>query len=139
MEDDKLQNVGLRMQELRPKYDAVGSVYCKAIRSNVVFNRHGWKHLVYKGNRERRNKADALLRLGAFPWVKDVVKQARVASTLTRDQRVGGNILPVTYHELKHTFTKKKRDVCVVVILRQIDNGEIHYYSVRYGKKLPEK
>ena len=129
------KSVKQRLDEISDKYSSIGSVYCKAIRSNVIFNRHGWKHLVYKGNKQRRNKADALLRIGAFSWVVETVKHTQTISTEIRYQRINGRVLPVTYHELQYTFHKKSRDVKIVVVLRQIDDGDIHYYSVRYGKR----
>jgi hypothetical protein len=125
--------------ELKPFYDRQGSVYCKAIKDNVVFNSHGWKHLIRHSNGERRNAADARLRLGLLTWIPQVIRLCPAArKTDISTQMFNGTEIEVTYFELCYYFTfgklLKRRTIGVVVVLRKIGDNPVHYWTVRYDK-----
>lgn len=131
-------------KKLKPFYDKQGSIYCKAVKDNVIFNSYGWEHLVRHKNKTPRNPEDKRMRLYLFPWVPEVVKYCRSAhKTNMEQQNFNGVELGVMYFELVHTFPKrgKRNEVSVEVVLRKIANNPIHYWSVRYhGKqKSPQK
>lgn len=116
--------------QLKPIYDAVGSIPCRAIRSNVVFNAHGWRHLTRHSNGERRIKSDALMRLKLLQSAVDVVKRASTPHSSSIDtQTFSGVQVEVLYIELRHKFNKSKN---VEVVLRKIGAQPIHYWTVRY-------
>lgn len=124
-------------EELKPFYDRLGSIYCKAIQDNVQFNRHGWKHLFRHSNGQRRNVADAKFRLGLLQNIPMVIKRcAAVRKTSTQTQFMGGRVVKVTYFEIVHTFSfgsrSKKRSTAIVVVLRKIEDGKIHFWTTRY-------
>ena len=129
--------VGEWKAELKPRYNSLGSVYCRAINDNVLFNHYGWRHLTRKSSGQRRIVADAQMRLGLFPWVPKVLKHCRsCAEITTRTQVYSGTEAQVMYFELHHVFKSANRNVHVIVVLRKIGNGSVHYWTVRYGKKI---
>ena len=111
-------------------YKRVGSLWCKALKENVVFNRHGWVHLSFERNGKRRYPKDLKLRHYLFNFVHEVVRYSQfyVVSRGSVNSRRGIK-RKVCYFELVH-FIKRER-IYVSVILRKIESGKLHYYSVR--------
>lgn len=118
--------------QIKPFYFDLGSVYSKAIKENVVFNNHGWKHLVYHKNGRRRNEKDIRLRLGLIKNVPVVIKNCKVVNEI---RSVGY----VTYFEISHTFRFNKKGVEklveIVVVIRKFEDQNPHFWTTRYGKK----
>jgi hypothetical protein len=137
---NKLQSIKDWRDDLRPFYFGLGSLYSKALRDNVHFNNYGWKHLVFHNNGGRRNEKDIRLRLGLVKNIPEVIKRCKTVRKVdVRDQIFSGNTLSVSYFELAHKFTfgkkEKERQVTIVVVLRKIENQNLHFWSTRYDKK----
>jgi len=106
-------------------------MWCPAIKDNVVFNAHGWVHLSFDSRGHRRGSSNLRLRLHLFTHVPEVVKTAKVqiGPPDRRDIFVKGKKRAVTYFEIAQACDGGKQHV--TVILRRIESGKLHYYSVR--------
>lgn len=116
--------------EIRELYKSVGSLWCPAVKDNVVFNAHGWKHLSFRRNGRRRDPEDLKLRHRLFKNVHDVVKSSKVSllsfKEITSRQGIKRK---ASFYELVWLCGKQTKHTSV--ILRKIENQKIHYYSVR--------
>lgn len=127
----------------RKWYYSVNEVHCRYLNEKVVFNNHGFKHILRDGRGHYRTKADAKMRLNLLTWAPVVIKTAIfMPSSEFRDADDKRNHLgkPVTFFEIQGTIShpvgksKKKRYLEITVILRRIGDGNLHYYSIRYTK-----
>ena len=111
-------------------YKSVGSLWCPAVKTNVVFNRHGWIHMSFSSNGRRRSAGDLKLRHHLFEHVHEVVKRTKIVIKKTSGDVTSRNGITRTakYYEIAYLCSSNKH---VTVILRKIEEGKLHYYSVR--------
>lgn len=95
-----------------------------------MFNRYGWVHLSFKRGGKRRSTGDLKLRHHLFEYVPEVVKKSKfTVLTFGTVFSKRGTERKVRYFEIVHFCSKRK---CYIsVVLRKIENGKLHYYSVR--------
>ena len=112
-------------------YKSVGSLWCDAIKDNVVFNRYGWVHLSFGRRGHRRSTADLRLRLHLFSFVSQVVKNAKVVIKDTEGTISSrrGKSRKAKYYEIAQLCDGGKKHI--TVIIRKIESGKTHYFSVR--------
>ena len=114
----------------RELYQKIGSLWCKAVKDNVVFNRYGWIHLSFRSGGQRRLPSDSKLRYHLFKHVHEIVSKSRVVfitdGVITSKRKMRRS---VKYYELVYYYKKDK--LFVSVVLRRIEQGKLHYYSVR--------
>ncbi|MFH1971163.1 MAG: hypothetical protein ABIJ05_02135 [Patescibacteria group bacterium] len=111
-------------------YRSSGSLWCRAVKDNVLFNKYGWSHLSFERGGKRRQPGNIKLRLHLFKYVHEIVKNAKFAietSGWVLSKR--GIRRQVKYYELVYWCAKEKCHISVV--LRKIEEGKLHYYSVR--------
>ncbi len=127
-------NIYKLKSETKAVYNSFGSVYCPVLKANVVFNNHGWTHLSFDGKGHRRFPADIILRHRLVIFAPDVIKLAKVLiEPLNPDNKKIVKIKnierKIEFFEIAHEVDGKKRHV--TVILRKIEQGKLHFYSVR--------
>ena len=126
----------------RELYDSIGTVYCKHLDVDVVFNAKGFHHLFYNGAGKARLQNEVNYRLKLVPLIVPVIKNAKEFSKRKRRGRFsrGKNapIKDVEYWSLT-AFVGKDRDVPVKVILRKVGGGAIHFWSVMRLRKSNKK
>jgi len=116
-------------------YKTMGRIRCPALDDVVHFNAEGFNHLMYKGERKERNKIDQITKFKLLSKAKIIIG------------------LSTTYQEYDESMMqiKKKRHKKIVVepatvrywgfvaiiqgfrvktIVRQIGNGQRHFWSV---------
>jgi len=113
-------------------YKNIGSLWCPAVKDNIVFNRYGWIHLSFKRNGHRRSPGD--LKLRHYLFIEDVrwvVQNSKIAIlTFGSVTSKSGITRKTRYYELACLNKGKKKPTSV--ILRKIGKkGKLHYYSVR--------
>lgn len=111
-------------------YKSVGSMWCRAVKANVVFNRYGWVHLSFGRGGHRRSDGDLKLRHHLFQYVPGIVRNCLVViekSGPVKSKK--GIVRNANYYELVYWCKKEKNHISV--ILRKIEEGNLHYYSVR--------
>lgn len=111
-------------------YKKYGSLWCPAIKDNVVFNRHGWVHLSFRRNGHRRNQGDLRLRNFLFKNVHQVVRKSKACLPTTGEITSRRGVKrKVQYFELVYLCKKQTKHTSVV--LRKIEDQKFHFYSVR--------
>lgn len=114
-----------KRNKLKAWYLKLRPAYCKILSCDVLFKKNGLKHVYYNTKGKRRNAVSIEMRMMLIKHAPMVIRNCHKIT----DARVIGNI---TFYELTHSFSKKR--IPIVVVLRRVKDGPIHYYSVRYGK-----
>lgn len=122
--------IELLKEETRTLYKGIGSLWCPAVKDNVVFNAHGWRHLSFRRNGRRRDPKDLKLRHRLFKNVHEVVKNSKVCLLSFKDISSRRGIKrKASFCELVWLCNEQTKHTSV--ILRKIEDQKLHYYSVR--------
>ena len=116
-----------QIEETRTYYDSIGRVYSKILNSYVYFTAEGKRHLLYKGNRKKRDVNEQRYKLNLFPLVIPVLKHA----TSIQDWRFpdGQQEEDVQYYAVVCNVGSKRKLPVRVIVMRTGD-GQINYHSV---------
>jgi len=120
-------------EEAKLYYKSIGFLICPAIRDEkVYFQNAGFKHLIYKEKRFRPI-ADQMRRFKALYYVKEILLGAGVPSEYREEK---GNSSTARFW----AFGKIINGRYIHIILRKINNGPLHFFSVRseQNTKTPE-
>lgn len=126
-------------ENARNFYKKLGRIRCPAFNNEYVyFTSEGFNHLVYKNERRERNKNDQITKFKLLPKVKQIIE----ISTTFQEYDEG-------LIEVKRKKYKKRIDETMIVkywgfvaiikgfrikvIVRQIGNGQKHFWSVIPG------
>jgi len=117
-------------------YKQIGRVRCPALNNEYVFfASEGFNHLIYKGGRSERNKAEQIMKFKLLPKAKLIIE------TSTTFQEYDESLKSIIRKMRKRTIT----DTAIVkywglvaiikgfrtkVIIRQIGNGQKYFWSV---------
>ena len=96
---------------------------CSSLNNEkVYFRQNGFKHLLYKG-REVRKPSDQIRRLRLLRQVRNIVASHEVLIEYRKSRNKFGT---------QHYWALKKRikSKLVTVVIRQLNMGEKHFYSV---------
>ena len=109
-------------------YKKVGSIYCPALKSDIVFNSNGFVHLKYNSNRGERSK---IIQKNKFVFLKDSIRVLKKTTTLQEYRRmiIKKNIVEWFGFFAVIDFKNKIR---IKVIVRRLgaENGKYHFWSV---------
>ncbi len=123
----------------RQLYNATKNIYCRFLKEVVYFNNQGFFHLTHDGRDKLRSKADTKMRLNLLPHVYTVIKNAtrfnRQPMLVPKNSDENKTGKEIAFYELYHLMgrNKNKRKVGIIVVLRKIGNGRLHFYSIRYA------
>ena len=106
-----------KIQIYKSKYYSIRSIYCLALKETVCFNNYGFNHLIRK-NRKYRTKTDRKRRFLLLNRVGIILGRGAVKDYVKKGKKKFWSI------EYKNNF----------VILRKINNKELHFYSI-FDKK----
>ena len=120
----------------KPEYDKLGSIWCKALRENVLFTQVGWKHFRFDGNGKRRSPIVIELRYNLIPVVPVIVKNAQKVLVNTIPTPKYGQGTYYAFYELPFKLNSGKY---VSVILRKVNSSKLHYYSLRFTSNKTKK
>ena len=133
--DMDISNYEKLRQDAENYYKKVGKTFCPAFKEFVYFNAEGFNHLVYKGDRTERSKEIQVLKFNLLGNARKLVEMA------TTFQEYDEEIREVVVKK----FKRKERESRVFkywgliaimgtwkikVIIRQIGNGQKHFWSV---------
>lgn len=127
------------IEKRRKKYDTTKNIYYPFLKGIVYFNNKGFRHATHDGRNRIRNKADAEMRLNLLLHINTVIQKAtkynRPPMLVPKNSQNNKAGKELTYYELYCALgrAKNKRKVGIIVVLRKIGNGRLHYYSVRYA------
>ena len=115
------------IKEQRAWFSAVRKTYCPLLNKDIHFTSKGFRHIMYDGLGHARSRKERMYRLGLFPLLIPVIKNAKeiVEYKTKLSNKLGKNI---EYWKLRNTVGKQNTEV--TVILRKIGTGKIHFYSI---------
>ena len=122
----------IKMQ--RKLYKTFVPLRCYILNKEVVFTFAGFEHLHSDGRKRRRGEKDARSRLLLLDHAPAVITQARMMKKDTKLETESYSGKREYYYELYSKVGPKQ--IPVVLTLRQVGNGALHFYGIRYkGKK----
>lgn len=111
-------------------YKSFVPMHCYALRKEVTFNAKGFEHLHMDGRGHRRGEKDARARLLLLEHAPVVISQSKFSKTDIKTPQETYSGKQEIYHEL---YCKVGvNSVLVVVTLRTVGSGNIHFYGIRY-------
>ncbi len=121
------------LETSQSKYNSIGKVFCPVLNSYVYFTAEGYRHLIYKTNRKKRNVAEQCLKLELFGLVIPVIKYADSIQTWRFAGEQGG------VHDVQHYALVRavgKSPIEIRVIIKRANDGQFNFHSVmRHTKK----
>lgn len=123
-------NIHNLKETTRIAYKSKPTIRCHKLKKVVTFNVYGWIHLSHTRDGHSRSPQDTKLRYYLFQYAYEVIKNSKIAiessGTVTSKNKV---VRPVKYYELVHICKSEKRPISV--ILRKIQDGKLHFWSIR--------
>jgi hypothetical protein len=129
------EDFGLVRAAAEAAYAALVPVRCPYFKEEIAFNAKGIRHLKFKSDRRARPRRDQYARLKLLPLAPRViaasstvqgvshVKQFEMHKTNSRWEKALRN---VSFYE----FVAVLDNVRVRVIVKQVDGGEKHFWSI---------
>lgn len=124
--------IGALIKTSKIYYQNLKPTISPALKQSVVFNRYGWKHLIYDSQDHRRNNKVIELRLFLLRDARHII------STLKNPVISSISTNPVTNEQTKYyeiCDKSRRTGKFVKVIIRQINNGNYHFFSIRRSKR----
>ena len=109
------------LKEKRVWYKTLKLCYCPALKTDVIFNSKGFHHLIYDGSCKARTNEERIRRLGLLFFVVMVISNAEHISSHSLEG-------DTEYWVFKDRICEDMTNI--VVVLRKIGSGNIHFYSV---------
>jgi len=137
---DMGQSTTQMITQAKHLYQSIGSVYCPAIKTVVVFNRYGYNHLIYDGHGHRRGEQNIKRRLHLLSTALTVVEKSKAVRKKDKATiRVNGKIRKVIYFEICLSLKTNHQKHDVTVVMRKFEIGQPHFYTVRSNYKSQNK
>lgn len=116
-------------------YKKIKRIYCPYLKTDVVFNSNGFRHLIYKSGDKKRDEQSQIMRFTLIGKAVDVLK---ITTTLQEYQSESREMLVVEHEQ------KVSKIVTVIyfgfialldnwkfkVIVKKIGNGHLFFWSV---------
>lgn len=121
----------------RKLYKQFVPVKCYILNEMVTFTFAGFEHLHTDGRKRRRGEKSARARLMLLEHAPAVVSQARFVKKDFRAAKETFSGKDEMYYELYSKVGIKQ--VAVVLTLRKVGDGALHFYGIRYKWKRATK
>lgn len=120
-------------QDILRIYQAIGSVACPGLGGEQVrFNRQGWAHILRK--RRRRPRREQYARLSLIPLAARIL--ANPAPCIEYREMTSRTGQAVRYWAFAESVDARR----IKVVVRQVGNGDKHFYSIfAANKKSPSR
>jgi hypothetical protein len=113
--DDGYEGIKKKAKEI---YDNIERVWCPALNDHIVFRKAGFRHHIWK-NGIFRIKSEQKRRLALIPCVVEIIQSQK-------DQGLYRNEGDVRFW----AFIQRRDKKIIRVVIRQIGEGEKHFFSV---------
>ena len=112
---------------------------CYILRKEVAFNAIGFEHLYKDGRGHYRNILSATARLNLLEYVPTVISQSRMVKEDIKSPSETTSGKVEKYYVLYYKIGSSQMNV--VVTLRTVGNGSLHFYGIRPNikRKKPPK
>jgi hypothetical protein len=122
------------LENSKRRYESIGRVYSPILNSYVYFTSEGYHHLIYKGNRKKRNVNEQCYKLELFGLVIPVLKNCEEIMKW-RFSGEAGTGQDIQHYALVHPAGKKP--VPIRVIIKRTGDGQFNFHSVMKHTKKP--
>lgn len=126
------KQIGALIAKSKKFYYSLGSIYSQKLNQTIVFNRYGWKHLLYDSSDRRRNNTDIELRLFLLREAKTLITNSKYPVIASVKDTPPKNPT-IQYFEFYGKSLKMNRYIKVIV--RKIGEGNYHFFSIRRSKR----
>lgn len=110
--------------ETKRYYDSLGRVFCPILNCYVHFNSDGYRHLIYKTNRKKRNVKEQQYKLRFIKLIIPVLKH----SSQLADWRFADGKSDMQHYAV--VYTVGKNPIKVRVIVKRTGDGQFNFHSV---------
>jgi predicted site-specific integrase-resolvase len=125
-----MENYTKILNSTKKYYFNIGNIYCPLLKNNkIIFDEQGFRHFMRKNNKQRPIK-DQIRRFILFnKYAVNIVssKKAALENQIINSENTKFWVIT------NHNFSNKKQNI--KIILRQISNGNIHFYSIMNSKQ----
>ena len=124
-----------RKSDAYKSYKAIKGVYCPYLKTAVIFNSNGFRHLIFKGGDKKRDAESSQMRFTLVEKAKEVIS---VTTTLQEYQSDGREMLVQEHGQevSKIVTTTYFGFIAIVdswkfkVIVKKVGNGRPFFWSV---------
>ena len=107
----------------KEEYKKIGYVECPAFSGEkVYFNHYGLDHLIFKG-RIPRPKDQVIERFNLLNYAKNIIKNTK---TVYDEERRTKGQSHAYFWTIKHSL----RTINIRIILRRLNDGTLHFFSI---------
>jgi hypothetical protein len=126
-------------REARAAYRNTGAAWSPAFQCHIAFNVAGFHHILWKQN-ERRSKREQIRRFALLCRAKPIIEQTKNVAThrqttvlhiARRRGKKKTRVLKADFWSL----VQKSRDITVTVVIRQLEGGQKHFFSIFSNRK----
>ena len=123
-------------EDTKSFYDKIGSLRCPALRNDFVhFTAEGFNHLIYKGKRRERHKSVQIMKFKLVPKAKEIIAISTTYQeydeSLTQIKRKRRKKIVQEPATVRYWgFVAITQGTRVKAIVRQVGNGQKHFWSV---------
>lgn len=115
------------------RYFKIGKIPCPALgMAGVYFNKHGFEHLLIKEGKLRK-KPDQARKIHLSQKAPEILEASTVWSKYTKNTRTNRRGEVVSIAEFWE-FSREYPNRIVTVIVRKINAGEHHFFSIKDKK-----
>lgn len=116
-------------------YASIGEVYCPYFKAKIAFNVKGLKHLRFKSDQVARPRTEQYARLKLAHLAPEVLQLSHTVQGIWQTRKLEMQKTNSRWeHQLKETtfyeFIAVLRNVRVKVIVKEVQGGEKHFWSV---------
>lgn len=117
----------------RKRYKQFVPVNCHMLNETVFFTFAGFEHLHMDGRKKRRGEKSARSRLMLMEHAPAVITQSRF---MKKDLKEANETYSGKNEEFYELFSRVGiKQVAVIVTLRRVGQGDLHFYGIRYKWK----
>lgn len=113
------------IKKAKEDYKKIGYVECPALdNAPVYFNKYGWNHLMRKG-KNMRDPSDQMNRIKIIPYAVIIIRNIRKLSEYRNN---------ISFDSFAHFWSlrMKVNKSWLRVVIRQMNNGNKHFFSIMY-------
>jgi hypothetical protein len=112
------ENYKIAKRKAKEFYGKIDRAWCPALDDYIVFNKTGFQHLMRKGNVPRVN-SEQKRRFALLPYACLLLNDSNVRIIFRKEK-------DATFW----SFTEEINDRAIVLIVRQINDGNKHFFSI---------
>jgi hypothetical protein len=119
-------------------YQGIGSIPCPALKADVHFTAEGFHHLRYDKSLKERKKPERRNKLSSIPAAVETIKLSATIQEYRsilepvglKDAKGFRSMAKVHYFGFWAVLDYNKKTTRVKAIVRQVENGQYHFWSV---------